>query len=202
MSSPTRPAFFTLVAALCLIMAIGVFAVRFLHAGTYSMPGGGAVYGALGCLVIAGVLLFAWRTRPLAWIAVLATPIALFPTLYSIMAESEEVISLYATDASGAPAELRLWIADEGGSPWLGMPRSKATEHSLDGNTFDMLRAGSVSCVKPVLFDEDRETVRRIHGLKVKKYRVARIAGAIGMYPLEAPDTTVVLRLDPCAGDA
>ena len=38
MSSPTRPIFFTLVAALCLLMAIGVFAVRLLHAGTYSMP--------------------------------------------------------------------------------------------------------------------------------------------------------------------
>ena len=198
MSSPTRPIFFTLVAALCLIMAIGVFVVRLLHAGTYPMPGGGAVYGAIGCMVIAGVLLFAWRTRPLAWIAVLAAPVALFPTLYSIMAESEEVISLYATDSTGAPAELRLWIADEDGSAWLGMPRTKAVEHSLDGNTFDMLRTGSVSCVKPVLFDEDRETVRRIHGLKVKKYRVARIAGAIGMYPLEAPDTTVVLRLDSC----
>ncbi|MEM6709834.1 MAG: hypothetical protein AAF648_13725 [Pseudomonadota bacterium] len=197
MSTPSRPFFFGFIAALCLIMAIGVFAVRLLHAGTYSMPTGGAVYGAIGCLVITCVLLFTWRIRPLAWIAMLATPIALFPALYSIMAESEEVISLYATDSTGAPAELRLWIIDEGGSPWLGMPRAKAQEHSLDGNDFDVLRAGTVNCMRPVLF-EDRETVRRIHNLKVGKYRVARIAGAIGMYPLEAPDTTVVLRLDPC----
>lgn len=142
------------------------------------------------------------KPRFLPWILLILSPVALFPVIYSIMGESEEVISLYATDSKGQPADLRLWIVDREDGAWVGMPRSKAVEHALDGVQLQMLRAGQMVCVVPRLYDEDRETVRAIHAMKVEKYSVAQIAGAIGMYPLEATESTVVLRLDNCPGGA
>ena len=127
------------------------------------------------------------------------SPVVLFFGLYATMAELEEVVSLYATDGSGRPAELRLWIVDRDDGAWVGMPRSKALEHSLDGAKLDLLRNGETLCVVPVLY-EDRATVKAIHALKVEKYAVARAAAAIGLYPREARETAVSLRLDPCAG--
>jgi hypothetical protein len=77
------------------------------------------------------------------------------------------------------------------------MPRWKAIEHSLNGARVQLLRNGNTRCVVPVLY-EDRATVRAIHALKVEKYAVARGAAAIGLYPREAKETAVSLRLDPC----
>ena len=110
---------------------------------------------------------------------------------------SQEVISLFAKNADGGVTDLRLWIVDRDDGAWVGMGGTKAVNHNLDGAKLEMLRAGQMSCVTPVLF-EDRPTVKEIHGMKVEKYAVAQISGAMGLYPLEAPDTTVVLRLDPC----
>lgn len=198
MSTTKRPLLFTIVALPCLALAIGVFAIRLGHAGPYAMPQGGAVYGALGLAVIATVLLGVPQLPGLGLVAVLASPIAMFPALYSIMGESEEVISLYATNENGQAADLRLWIVEDGTGAWLGMAGAKARAHNLDGAELQMLRAGTKQCVVPALHD-DRPTVKRIHALKVEKYAAARLAGGLGLYPLEAPETTVVLRLDPCA---
>jgi hypothetical protein len=52
----------------------------------------------------------------------------------------------------------------------------------------------------PVLH-EDRATVGAIHALKVEKYAVAQGAAAIGLYPREARETAVSLRLDPCPSE-
>lgn len=123
----------------------------------------------------------------------------LFFALYATLAELEEVVSLYATDSDGQPAELRLWIVDREDGEWVGMPRSKALEHSLDGAHLELLRDGETRCVLPVLH-EDRATVGAIHALKVEKYAVARGAAAIGLYPREARASAVSLRLDPCPG--
>lgn len=140
-----------------------------------------------------------WRDVPraLGGLALAASPVVVFFGLYATMAEVEEVVSLYATDSAGRSAELRLWIVDRDDGSWVGMPRSKAVEHSLDGARLELLRAGETKCVVPVLF-EDRPTVRTIHALKVEKYAVARASAAIGLYPREARDTSVALRLDPC----
>ena len=78
------------------------------------------------------------------------------------------------------------------------MGRGKAISHSLDGAQLEALRFGEIQCVKPTLY-EDRATVSMIHQMKVEKYKVAQIAGALGMYPLEATDSMVALRLDPCS---
>ena len=107
------------------------------------------------------------------------------------------MVSLYATDSAGQPSELRLWIVDRDDGEWVGMSRTKAVEHSLHGARVDLLRAGETRCVVPVLH-EDRPTVRTIHALKVEKYAVARASAAIGLYPREAPEIAVSLRLDPC----
>jgi hypothetical protein len=192
-----RSLFFAVMAAILIAVSLGVFAIRLIHAGPYAMPHGGAVYGAVGAILLAGILL-ASRPRWLCWMAIAISPVALFPALYSIMGESEEVISLYATDTNNNPVDLRLWIVDREDGAWLGMSRGKAIEHSLDGSRLAMLRHGQSVCVVPVLFDEDRDTVKAIHQMKVDKYVVARMAGSIGLYPLEATNTTVVLRLGPC----
>ncbi len=180
-----------------LALGIAVFAVRFRHEGAYAMPGGTNLFGGLGALLLGGVLVWPASPRWLGWLALAATPVVLFCGLYATMAELEEVVSLYATDSAGNPAELRLWIVDREDGAWVGMSRSKAVEHSLNGARVELLRRGETRCVVPVLY-EDRATVRAIHALKVEKYAVARGAAAIGLYPREARETAVSLRLDPC----
>jgi hypothetical protein len=185
----------------CGLLAVGiaVFAIRFQHEGAYAMPRGANLFGGLGALLVGGVLVWPTKPRQLGWLALVASPVVLFFGLYATMAEVEEVVSLYATDSAGNPAELRLWIVDREDGAWVGMPRTKAVEHSLDGARLQLLRNGETRCVVPVLH-EDRATVKAIHALKVEKYAVARGAAAIGLYPREARDTAVSLRLDPCPG--
>ena len=178
-------------------VGVAVFAVRLLHEGAYAVPRGGNLFGGVGALLLGGLLLGSVVPRALRWLALAASPIVLFFGLYATMAELEEVVSLYATDSTGQPAELRLWIVDREDGQWVGMPRSKAVEHGLDGVQLNLLRKGKTRCVVPVLY-EDRETVVAIHALKVEKYAVAQAAAAIGFYPREARETTVALRLDDC----
>jgi hypothetical protein len=181
-----------------LALGVAVFAVRFLHEGAYAVPRGGNLFGGLGALLLGGVLVWPAAPRRLGWLALAASPVVLFFGLYATMAEFEEVVSLYATDSAGQPAELRLWIVDREDGEWVGMSRSKAVEHSLDGTRVQLLRSGKNRCVVPVLH-EDRATVIAIHALKVEKYAVARGAAAIGLYPRKAGEAAVSLRLDPCA---
>ncbi len=180
-----------------LLVGVAVFAIRFLHEGAYAMPRGGNLIGGLGALLLGVLLVSSAAPRPLAWLALAASPVVLFLGLYGTMAELEEVVSFYATDSAGESAELRLWIIDREDGMWVGMPRGKAAEHSLDGVPIEMLRGGKTQCIVPVLHD-DRPTVRAIHALKVAKYAVARASATIGLYPREAKETTVALRLDPC----
>ncbi len=183
-----------------IVIGLAVFGIRLIHAGDYSMPQGGGLYGGLAAIVLGLFLLWVGTLRPLVWLALLISPLALFPAIYSIMGESEEVISLYAVDSQGGTADLRLWVVDREDGAWVGMGREKAHAHNLHGKQFKMLRAGEELCVVPVLH-EDRPTAKTIHAMKVEKYAVARMAGAIGLYPLEATESTVVLRLDPCANE-
>ncbi len=187
----------TVVGCGLLALGIAVFAVRLLHEGAYPVPRGGNLFGGLGSLLLGGVLVWRAAPRVLGWLALAASPVVLFFGLYATMAELEEVVSLYATDSAGRPAELRLWIVDREDGEWVGMPRSKAVEHSLDGARLELLRRGETRCVVPVLH-EDRTTVTAIHALKVEKYAVARGAASIGLYPREASEAAVSLRLDPC----
>jgi len=182
-----------------LVLGIAVFAVRLLHDGAYAVPRGGNLFGGLGALLLGGVLVWSAAPSGLGWLALAASPVVLYFGLYATMAELEEVVSLYATDSGGRPAELRLWIVDREDGEWVGMPRSKAVEHSVDGARLELLRNGEIRCVVPALH-EDRATVTAIHALKLGKYAVARAAAAIGLYPREARESSVALRLDPCPG--
>ena len=182
-----------------LAVGVAVFAVRLVHAGAYAVPRGGNLFGGLGALLLGGALVWSAAPRWLGRLALAASPLVLFFGLYATLAEIEEVVSLYATDSAGQPAELRLWIVDRDDGEWVGMPRAKAIEHCLDGARLELLRNGETRCVVPVLH-EDRPTVTAIHALKVEKYAVARGSAAIGLYPREAGEATVALRLDPCAG--
>ena len=143
-----------------LAVGIAVFAVRFLHEGAYAVPRGGNLFGGLGALLLGGMLVWPATPRGLGWLALAASPVVLFFGLYATMSELEEVVSLYATDSAGQPAELRLWIVDREDGEWVGMSRTKAIEHSLDGARVDLLRDGETRCVMPVLY-EDRRRSRR-----------------------------------------
>jgi len=178
-------------------VGIAVFSVRLLHEGAYAVPRGGNLFGGVGALLLGGALLWPAVPRALAWLGLAISPVVLFFGLYATMSELEEVVSLYATDSNGQPAELRLWIVDREDGAWVGMQRSKAVEHSLDGARLELLRNGETACVVPALH-EDRPTVKAVHALKVEKYAVARGAAELGLYPREARETTVSLRLDSC----
>jgi hypothetical protein len=179
-----------------LMIGVSVFAVRFHHEGAYAMPHGGPLYGALGALLVGGILLWSGKPLVVGWIALVLSPAALFPAIYGIVGELEEVVSLYAVDADGKTTDLRLWIVDRDDGAWVGMSRDKATEFSLNGARLEMLRAGEVQCVVPIL-SEEQQTTNEIHAMKVDKYAAARGAAALGMYPLEATPNTAALRLDP-----
>ncbi len=186
-----------LIGILFIGIGLAVFGIRLIHAGPYAMPHGAALFGGIGAIVLGGILLGVGRFRPFGWIAVAVSPLALFPALYSIMGESEEVISLYARDSQENVVDLRLWIVDRPDGAWVGMAREKALAHGLDGQTLSMLRAGELVCVVPRLHD-DRDTAAAVHAMKVEKYAVAQIFGSIGLYPTEATAATVALHLEPC----
>ena len=188
----------TIVGWSMLALGVAVFAIRLQHDGAYAVPTRGVMFGGLAALLVGGLLLWPSAPRAVRLAALVASPVVFFFAVYATMAELEEVISLYATDSAGQPIELRLWIVDRDDGEWVGMPRAKAVEHSLDGASLQMLRDGETRCVVPVLH-EDRPTVKAIHALKVEKYAVARAAAVIGVYPREAPDTSVSLRFDRCS---
>jgi hypothetical protein len=127
-----------------------------------------------------------------------AAPIVLFFALYATLAEVEEVVVLRATDARGAPANLRLWIADHEGAAWVSMPRSKAERHALDGARLELLRAGRTSCVMATLSTDPADNERTFR-LRDEKYAIQRLGRRIGLFGDGPSAETVTLRLDPCA---
>jgi len=182
-----------------IVIGLAVFAVRLQHAGTYAMPHGGPLLGGIGAVLLGGILLWPNKPRLVGWVMLALSPAVLFPGIYGIVGELEEVVSLYALDSDGGRTDLRLWIVDRDDGEWVGMSQDKANAYSLNGARLEMLRAGDIRCVIPVL-SEDVSTTRAIHAKKVDKYATARAAAAIGLYPREASDNTAVLRLDPCSG--
>ena len=177
------------------LLAVGAGSAAFLvplhHAGPYGIPGRGLAGGLL-CFGIAAALLARGTPTLLRVVALLASPFALFLALYGALAELEEVVVLHAKDA-----ELRLWVVDHEGMPWVSMPRSKAERHAVDGARLELLRAGETRCVVPRIF-EDPAVNQRTFDLRQEKYAVQRLAVALGMFG-DGPDAdTVTLRLDPC----
>lgn len=189
-----------------LMLAAGssVFLIRFQHAGPYGFPQRGNLLAALLSLAIAGLFLTPWLARVAGARATLvrglllaASPIVLFFALYATLAELEEVVVVYATDSSGAPAELRLWIVDYEGVEWVSMPRSKMTEHSLDGGQVELLRRGERRCIVASLSDDPADGLRTF-ALRNDKYAVQRLAAAVGVFGDGPAPGTVTLRFDPC----
>lgn len=199
MSEPTPLARSATVAGwLMLAAGASVFAIRLQHAGPYEMPEQGNLRAGVLALVIGGLLLAPWfRTRlARAGLLVLA-PAVLFFALYATLAELEEVVVLRATDSTGAPSNLRLWIVDHDGVAWVSMQRSKAEEHTLEGARVELLRGGEVTCVAPVLSKDPAENERTFQ-LRDEKYSIQRLGRQIGLFGDGPSPTTVTLRLDPC----
>ena len=186
-----------LTGAVFIVISLAVFLVRFKHVGEYAIPTPGVLLGALSLAFFGGLLFWASVPRVILWVALLVSPVPVFVSLYAIGGELEEVISLYAPNSKGQLSDLRLWVVDREDGAWVGMSREKAIEHSLEGARLEMLRAGEVHCVIPAL-SQDLQTTRKIHAMKVEKYRVAQFSATIGLYPREATENTAVLRLDPC----
>ena len=100
----TRSVGQTIFGSICIAVGLGVFVIRLGHEGPYAMPHGGALYGGIALFVLGGLSF--WKDKPplLKWAVLLVSPVALFPAIYSMVGESEEVISLYATDSAGRDA--------------------------------------------------------------------------------------------------
>jgi hypothetical protein len=181
-----------LVGVLALCAGIAAFVVPLRHAGPYGIPGRGLI-GGLACLAIAAVLLLRGVPLWVRGVALVASPYFLFLALYGAFAELEEVVVLHAPDA-----ELRLWIVDHEGTPWVSMSRAKAAAHGLDGAQLELLRAGTTRCVVPRIVD-DPVANQRTFDLRQEKYAVQRLGGVLGMYGDGPGPDTITLRLDPCA---
>ena len=95
-----------------ILIGLSVFAIRLTHAGTYAMPHGAAFYSALILLPLGGLLMWTGTRGFARWIVMIIAVIATLPCIYSIGGESQEVISLYATDAENNPVDLK-FVDDE-----------------------------------------------------------------------------------------
>ena len=187
-----------IVGCLLLLLCVAALAMRVPHPGSYAFPEGGPLVGVILLLVVGGWLVFAHGVAaPLTWLALVASPVVLFYGLYITLAELEEVIVLRVSDDTGQTTDLRLWIADRDGVPWVTMPQWKADAHELNGKRVELLRQGETRCVVAVRHD-DRPNVNAIHQLRQEKYAVQRLATTIGLYRQGPSNTTVALRLDPC----
>ncbi len=177
--------------SLMLALGVAVFLVRLQHAGPYDWPEGGNLLGGLGALAL-GAWLMIGRHRTGRMLALLVTPVVFFLAAYAVMSELEEVIVLKA------PTEdLRLWVVDIEGTPWVTMPGTKEEAHGLAGAKLEMLRKGSVTCVQPERHD-DRDVINRAHRARHEVYAVQRFATVIGMFDEDAKPDIVALSLPPC----
>ena len=181
-------------------VGVAVFAIRLHHAGPYALPEKGNLRAGVLALAIGGALLVpAVRAVGLARGALLAAaPVVLFFALYATLAELEEVVVLRASDSSGAPSNLRLWIVDADGAEWVSMSRHKEREHALDGARLDLLRGGQTRCVQATLSTDPAENERTFR-LRDEKYAVQRLGRRIGLFGDGPAPDTVTLRLDPCS---
>ena len=187
-----------IVGSVLLLVGLAVFAIRLRQPGPYPFPEGGPLVGGFLALLVGGWLARDWGVaRPLTWLALLASPIVLFFALYVTLAELEEVVVLKVTNEAGQAADLRLWVVDRDGVPWVTMPRWKADAHGLRESRVELLRDGETRCVNASRH-EDRPTVIEIHQLRQEKYGMQRFATAIGLFGPVPNEATVALRLDPC----
>jgi hypothetical protein len=182
----------SIVGALALCAGLAAFLVPLQHAGPYGIPGRGLVGGLL-CIAISALLLVPGTPRWVRVIALVASPYFLFLALYGALAELEEVVVVYSPRA-----DLRLWVVDHEGVPWVSMPRSKAEQNALDGAKLELLRAGTRRCVIPRIV-EDPAANRRTFDLRQEKYAIQRLGGLLGMFGDGPAPESVTLRLDPCA---
>jgi len=181
----------TVVGVLTLGAGLAAFLVPLHHPGPYGIPGRGLVGGLL-CFAVSGVLLARGTPAIARIVALVASPLVLFFALYGALAELEEVVVLSTPDA-----DLRLWIVDHGGAPWISMSRAKADRYALDGARLELLRAGVTRCVVPRIVD-DPAANRRTFDLRQEKYAVQRLGGLIGMFGDGPGPGIITLRLDPC----
>ncbi len=77
------------------------------------------------------------------------------------------------------------------------MPRAKAEAHGLTDTRVELLRHGVTGCVIAKRY-EDRTTVNQIFQLRHEKYRIQRLATAVGVFGASAGKDVVTLRLEPC----
>lgn len=187
---------------LLLLVGISVFAIRLQHEGPYAVPRQGNLLAGVLALALGIGLVRPWfgeegRGSLLVRAVLAASPIVLFFGLYSTLAELEEVVVLRATDRSGTPRDLRLWIVDHQGSSWVTMPRGKADAHGLTDARVELLRDGVSRCVVAKRH-EDYGVVDEIFRLRHERYRVQQLATAIGIFGRSVGEDVVTLRLDPC----
>jgi hypothetical protein len=182
---------------LLLLIAIAAIAIR-VNNPPYAFPAGGPLLGVVLLLGVGAWLVFAAAAvAPLTWLMLAISPLVMFYGLYITFAEFEEVIVLRVADAAGATTDLRLWVVDRDGAPWVTMGRSKADAYGLTNKRAELLRHGEIRCVNVVRHD-DRPNATAVHQLRTEKYAVQRLALVIGMYKPIPDEGTVALRLDPC----
>ncbi len=187
---------------LALLVGVSVFAIRLQHPGPYVLPRHGNLLSGVLALSLGVALIRPWlggdRLAVLLTRTVLAaTPLVVFFALYATLAELEEVVVLRVTDTEGSPQDLRLWVVDYQGTPWVTMPRWKADGHGLTDARVELVRDGEAGCVI-ARRHEDPSAVDSVFQLRHEKYRVQRLATALGIFGRSAGRDVVALRLEPC----
>ncbi len=79
------------------------------------------------------------------------------------------------------------------------MSRSKADAHGLTDIRVELVRYGVAGCVIAKRY-EDYATVDKIFRMRHEKYRIQRLATAVGIFGRSVGEDVVTLRLEPCEG--
>jgi hypothetical protein len=193
-------------ACLLLLCGVAVFAVRLHHAGPYPFPRGPDLVFGPANLLLGLLALRPWRPSlargALGNRLLLAVmPFVLFLGLGAVAHEAEEVVILRTANEAGAVRDTRLWVIDQMGSPWVVTARHSDHIRELSANPrVEVFRRGEWRChlAEP---HGDRETIEASLRLRHEKYRVQRLAVALGVWPSSLDgieEVAVAVRFEPC----
>ena len=194
-------------AALLLTTVAAIFAARLHHAGPYPFPRGpDLAFAALAS--VSGLLLLrpAWDRldragRWLRRVLLGLSPFVFVLSAGAVLHEVEEVVVIRTRDPAGDVHDARLWVVDHAGRPWVVTGRATAHVQQMQANPrVELFRGGTVSCRIAELHG-DRETIVAMLERRHRKYRVQRVAEAVGFWSgdLEGiEDTAVAIELAPC----
>jgi len=186
------------------------FGVRLHHEGPYPFPGPMDLgFGSAALLVGALLIRSPWsstvkaETSPMTRVLLGLSPIVFLLALIAYGHEAEEVVVLRTTAPEGSVREVRLWIVDYEGSPWIVTSRGSDYDRDLAADPrVELYRQGEARCWEAER-RVDRPTLETLLEARSEKYLAQRIALGTGVWKHfserdDLEEIAVAIRFSPC----